>query len=108
VREVIDPLVFIEALVEISLATAACPEQVPLMGLRVAEPVCFTQAPYQLGVTLENLVQELAVVNVIATCAFALMMAVRGSWGSIHQQLGFVNALEIDILIDPTFHFILT
>ena len=104
----IDPLVFIEALVEISLATAACPEQVPLMGLRVAEPICFTQAPYQLRVALENLVQELAVVNVIATCALALMMTVRRSWRSIHQQLGFVDAFEIDILIDPTLHFILT
>lgn len=68
------------------------------MRLSVCKTVGFAQTANKLGITLQYLVQELAIVNVVAT--FALMMSICGSWWRIHQKLGSFDSLEIHIFID--------
>ena len=62
----VNPLKLIESLVEIGFTTATSPKQIPLMRLRICETISFTETSYEFGVTLENFVKELAVVNMIA------------------------------------------
>lgn len=35
------------------------------------------------------------------------MVSIGRSWRSIHQQLGLINILEINVFINATLHFIL-
>ena len=62
----VNPLKLIESLVKIGLTTATSPEQIPLMRLRICKTISFTETSYEFGVTLENFVKELTVVNMIA------------------------------------------
>ena len=101
------PLELIQTLIEVSFATAARPEQIPLMGLSVSESICLTETPDQLGVSLQYFVEKLAVVDMVASSSFALVVPIGRSWGRILQQLGHFNRLKINIFIYTTLDFIL-
>lgn len=102
----VNPLKLIETLVEIGLTTATSPEQIPLMRLCICKTISFTETSDEFGVTLENFVKKLTVVNVIAAL-LSSMVSIGRSWRSIHQQLRLINILEIHVFIDTSLHFIL-
>ena len=70
------------------------------MRLRVREIVGFAKTPHELGVSLQNFVEQFAVVNVISS--FSLVVAIGRSGRRIHQQLRSVYCLEINIFIDSS------
>ena len=97
-REMIYPLVLIQALVEISLATAARPKDVPLVRLSVCKTVGFAETAHKLCVTLQDLVKQFTVVDVVT--ALALVVSIRRRRRRIHQKLRSLYALEIHVFID--------
>lgn len=56
--KMINFLVLIQAFIKISLAVAARPEQVPVVGFSVLEIVCFEDAANELSVTIENFIKQ--------------------------------------------------
>lgn len=62
--EMVDSLVLIEPLIKVLLASATGPEKVPLMRLSVSKPIGLAHGSDQLGIPLENLVKQVAVVDV--------------------------------------------
>lgn len=81
-RKMVESLILVEALIEVRLTTATCPEQVPFMRLSVCKTVGFAETADKLGVTLQDLVKQFTVVNMVT--AFALVVPVGRSWRSIH------------------------
>mmetsp|Transcript_9983 Transcript_9983/g.15087 ORF Transcript_9983/g.15087 Transcript_9983/m.15087 type:complete len:281 (+) Transcript_9983:1693-2535(+) len=57
VREVVDALELVEALIQVGFAAAARPQEIPLVALSEAKSVGFADATHQLRITLQNLVQ---------------------------------------------------
>jgi hypothetical protein len=55
--EVVDSLELVETLVQVSFTRAARPEEVPLVGLRVSEPIGLADGSYESGVPLQHLVE---------------------------------------------------
>ena len=102
VRKVIDALVLVEPFVQVSFAAARRPQQVPLMRLGEGKAIGFTDASDELGVALQNLVEQLAVVDVVATWP-ALVVAEGLCGRSIHQQLVLFDIFEIDGFVDRSF-----
>ena len=72
------------------------------MRFCIAEAVSFAQATNQLGVTLQDLVQKLAVVDMVAS-ALSLVVSVSRRWWCVHQELGPLDALEVDVFVAPSF-----
>ena len=103
VREVVESLELIEAFVEIGLAAAASPEHVPLMRLSVVEPICLAETPHQLRVSFQDLVEQLAVVDVVALGV--RMVPVSGSRRCIHQQLVLLDVLKVHVLVHAALYF---
>lgn len=66
VWEMVNSLKLIETLVEIGLTTATSPKQIPLMRLCICKTISFTETSYEFGVTLENFVKKLTIVNMVA------------------------------------------
>lgn len=64
-REVIDFLVFVEALVQVALAAARAPQDVPFMALGRSESSSFKYRSRQLVVEPEHLEEELAALDVM-------------------------------------------
>jgi hypothetical protein len=58
-REMVNLLVLVQALVEIALAARGTPEDVPLMRLRVRETVALEDGSKEFVVESEHLVEEL-------------------------------------------------
>ena len=86
-REMIDLLVFVETLIQITLATWGTPQDVPFMRLCGSKPSSFKNWTNELVVESEHLVQELTVFNVVA-----LLVAIE--LHGISDQLLFCNVLE--------------
>ena len=82
-RKVIYPLVFVQALVEISLATAACPEQIPLVRFCVCKLICFENGPDELGITAEDLVEQLYALRLLLLA----MGIAEGRWDVLEQLM---------------------
>jgi hypothetical protein len=81
--EMVYSLELIEALVEISFTTATGPKHIPLVRLCVTKAIGLAQASNQLSVALENLVEKLAVVDVISTSSALVTKCL--CWRRIHQ-----------------------
>ena len=64
-RKVIDFLVFVEALVQVALAAAGAPQDVPFMALGCSESGGFKYGSRQLVVEPEHLEEELAALDVM-------------------------------------------
>lgn len=73
-REMVQSLELIETFIEVSFATATSPQYIPFMRFGVGEARGLTQTPYQFSVAFQYLVQELTVVNVVAS--FIAVMAI--------------------------------
>jgi hypothetical protein len=56
-REMIDLLIFIEALIEVALAWTRWPKDVPFMGLGMAEAVCFKDGSQQFIIKAEHFIE---------------------------------------------------
>ena len=102
-RKMVESLKLVEALVEVRLTTAACPEQVPLVRLSVCKTVGFAKTADKLGVTLQDLVKQFAVVDMVT--AFALVVPVGRRRRSIHQKLRSFYTFEVYIFIDSALRF---
>lgn len=89
--EVVDSLELIQAFVEVALAGAGGPEEVPLVRLSVTKAVHFEHRSYQLGFTLEYFVEHLLVVDVVGTAV--------GLTHSHIDQLRLLNWLDLLHLI---------
>jgi hypothetical protein len=77
----VDSLIFVQTFVKIRFATARCPEEIPLMGLGVSEVVGLAKGSHKLRVTLQDLVKELAVIDMVSTL---VGMTISRCWRSIH------------------------
>lgn len=64
-RKVIDSLVLIQALVEITFAGTCRPKQVPFVRLRQGEVVDFKNGSHQTSLAFQNFVEHLLVVDVV-------------------------------------------
>ena len=64
--EVVDFLELVEALVQVALARAGRPQHVPLVRVREVEIVGLKDGTDELGLTFQNLIEHLAVVDVVA------------------------------------------
>jgi hypothetical protein len=64
-RKVIDFLVFVEALVQVALAAAGAPQDVPFMALGRSESSCFKYGSRQLVVEPKHLEEELTALNMM-------------------------------------------
>lgn len=53
----VDPLVFVKTLVQISFTAAAGPQDVPLVRLSKGKPICLAETSDKLGVALQNFVE---------------------------------------------------
>jgi hypothetical protein len=78
----VDSLVLVQTFVKVSFAAGTGPKQIPLVGFCVSEVVSFAERSHQFGVTLQNFVEELTVVDVVAT--LVVMAVCRCRW-SIHK-----------------------
>jgi hypothetical protein len=56
---VVDPLMLIETLIEISFARGRGPQHIPVVSLRVPEPIGLQKRPHKLGITSQNLIKKL-------------------------------------------------
>lgn len=65
-REVVDLLVLVESLVEVALAAAGAPKNIPLVALSGRKTVVFEHRSDELVVEPEHLVEELTVLDVVA------------------------------------------
>jgi len=92
-RKVIDSLKLVEALVEVALAAGGGPEDVPLVTVRIVEVVLLENAANELRVALQQLVQHLLVLNVIAAAR-----ALSRHWRV--QQLLLRYSVDVLNLID--------
>lgn len=90
-------LVLIQSLVQVGLAAAAGPEQVPLMRLGIVEAVHLAETADKLGVALQYLIEQLTVVDVIALRR--VMMPIRRCRRRVHQQLVALNHFEVDHVV---------
>ena len=91
-REVIDTLELIEALVQVALARTRRPQDIPFMRVSIIKAVGLQNAPNQLRVALQKLVEHFLVFNVIATAR-----ALRGH--RCLQELLLCNGLNVLNLI---------
>ena len=92
-REVIDALELVQAFVEVALARARRPEEVPLVRVCVTEPIMLQNRSHKFGVTLQQLVQHLAVIDVVAaTDAIRLQR--------VGQELRFCDRFEVNLLVE--------
>lgn len=92
-REVIDALELVQAFVEVALARARRPEEVPLVRVCVTEPIMLQNRSHKFGVTLQQFVQHLAVIDVVAaTDAIRLQR--------VGQELRFCDRFEVNLLVE--------
>ena len=66
-RKMINPLVLVQAFVQVALARAGRPEQVPLMRLSVLKIVVFEERTHKFSLAFQYLVQHFLIVNVMAS-----------------------------------------
>lgn len=96
--EMVESLELVKSFVQVSLTTATGPQHVPFVRFSVREVVGLTQRSHQFGVTLQNFVKHLVVVNVV-TSGSALMVSICVSRWGIVQKLSFVNNFEVYHLV---------
>ena len=72
------------------------------MGLSVSEVVSLAKGSHKLRVTLQDLVKELAVVDMVSTLRG---MTISRCWRSVHQKLCSFYIFEIHILVPSAFYF---
>lgn len=65
-REVIDPLEFVQAFVQVAFARACSPENIPLVRVREIKAVGFEDRSHQLRIAFQEFVEHLAIVDVVA------------------------------------------
>ena len=97
--KMVQPLVLIQPLVKVSLAAATCPQDIPLMRLGESKSIKLTHGSDKFGVSLEDLVEKLAVVNMVSTSRSSSVPTIGTCRRCIHQKLRFINHFEIDSLI---------
>lgn len=66
-REMVYFLIFVQAFIEVRLAGRRGPEDVPLMALRVFEPVHLQERPHQFGVASQDFVKQIGIFYVVGT-----------------------------------------
>jgi len=66
-REMVYFLIFIQAFIQIALTGRRGPEDVPLVALRVFEPVHLQERPHQFGVATQDFVKQIGVFYVVGT-----------------------------------------
>lgn len=66
-RKMINPLVLVQAFVQVALARARRPEQVPLVRLCVLKIVVFEERTHKFGFAFQDFVQHLLIVNMMAS-----------------------------------------
>ena len=91
--EVIDPLKFVQAFVQVAFARACSPENIPLVRVREIKAVGFEDRSHQLSITLQELVEHLAIVNVVAA---AWSLRRRGRF----QDLSLCDRFNENLLIE--------
>lgn len=74
------------------------------MGFGVSKIISLTQTSDQFGVTFQNLIKKLTIVNMVSSL---IAMAIRRCRRCIHQKLIFFNMFEINIFINASFDFTL-
>jgi hypothetical protein len=79
-REVVESLELVQTFVNISFATAASPEQVPLVRLSVREPISLAKRPNKLGVSLQDFVEHFVVIDVISASRSASVPVGVSRW----------------------------
>jgi hypothetical protein len=95
-REVVDLLELVQALVEVALARGGAPEDVPLVRLRVAEAVALEDWAKQLVVEAQHLIKELWILYVVRLLTVvATGWEVRMGW----YHLVFFNIFEWNELV---------
>lgn len=97
-RKMVESLILVQALVQVRLTTTTCPEQVPLVRLSVCKTVGFAETAHKLCVTLQDLVKQFTVVDVVT--ALALVVSISRRRRRIHQKLRSLYTLEIHVFID--------
>ena len=91
--EVIDALEFVQAFVQVAFARTRSPENVPLVRIREIKAVGFEDGSYQLRVTFQELVEHLAIVDMVAA---ARSLGRRGRL----QQLRLCDRFNVYLLIE--------
>jgi hypothetical protein len=85
-------LVLVETLVKVGFAAGRGPEDVPLVALCVFEPVGFHKRPDQLGVSSQDLVEEVGVLDMVRS-------GVRDAWRSVIKELLGCDGVESQVII---------
>ena len=73
------------------------PKQVPLVRLSICKTIGFAQTAHELGVALQDLVEQLTVIDVVS--ALPLVMSIRRRWRRVHQKLRSLDTLEIYVFV---------
>ena len=92
-REVIDPLEFVQAFVQVAFARACCPENIPLVRVREIKAVGFEDRSHQLCIAFQELVKHLTIVNVVTTARSL-------GWRGRFQQLRLRDRFNVNLLIE--------
>jgi hypothetical protein len=93
---VVDLLVLVKAFVNVALARAGAPEDVPLVALRGTESVSLEQRPQQLVVKTEHLVKQLTVLYVIRLCPVVITATTAEIVG---RHLVLLDVFKLDTLV---------
>lgn len=78
----------IQTLIQVAFAARTWPEDVPLVRVCKIERICLQEWPDQLGVPLEQLVEHLGVVDVVATLRLHRRRRVVEQLGAIYWRNG--------------------
>ena len=82
-REMVYLLEFVQAFVQVWFAGAAAPEQIPLVRFCVCKLICFENGPDELGITAEDLVEQLYALRLLLLA----MGIAEGRWDVLEQLM---------------------
>ena len=91
--EMIDSLEFVQTFIQVALAGRARPEDVPLMGIGEVEVIGLKKGPNKLRIALQELVEHLGVVDVVASLRLH-------RWWCIMEQLVLGDCFDVDLLVE--------
>jgi hypothetical protein len=94
--EVVDSLELVEAFIKVALARASRPKKVPFVRLGEFESVVLEDRSYEFGLALQDFVEHLLVVNVVASLGSVLRTDFR-------YHLCFVDRAEFLELVHARF-----